>query len=145
MNSTKCWGSTQVLRKSELRCSGRVNSGAPEESTQVLRKSQLRCSGRVNCFCSTNRTSCYSGYKPSDKSWMMRGTGCIYERQNIHVSFVICDTDMWILHRNQIGTFGSVAAFLSTTLYQLQGHHDRNYNFKIYRLFLLTSNYFCSI
>jgi len=46
---SKDWATwTPLNAGGQLRCSGRVNSGAPEESNQVLRKSQLRCSGRVN-------------------------------------------------------------------------------------------------
>jgi len=36
-------------------------------------------------------TSCYSCYKPGDKSWMMKGPKCDYDKRNISV--VICDTD----------------------------------------------------
>ena len=36
--------------------------------------------------------SCYSCYKPGDKSWMSKGPHCDYDKWNISV--VICDTDI---------------------------------------------------
>jgi len=36
------------------------------------------------------RPSCYSSYKPSDKSWMGKLQGSAYDKWNIYV--VICDT-----------------------------------------------------
>jgi hypothetical protein len=36
--------------------------------------------------------ACYSRYKPDDKSWMLKGRNCDYDKQNISV--VICDTDI---------------------------------------------------
>jgi len=42
---------------------------------------ELRCSGRV-----------YSCYKPSDMSRKRKGPDCDYDKRNILVSVVICDT-----------------------------------------------------
>ena len=36
--------------------------------------------------------SCYSSYKPGDKSWMRKWPDYNYDKQNI--SMVICDTDI---------------------------------------------------
>jgi hypothetical protein len=60
--------------------------------------------------------SCYSCYKPGDKSWMRKGRYCDCDKRNIYL--VICNT--------YSATGSQVAFLLAATLYQ--GHHYKNNN-----------------
>jgi len=70
--------------------------------TPLKTEYELMCSGRISSSCSICGTSCYSCYKPVDKSWMSKGLDCDCDKRNIFV--VICDTDLVMVNQVMMGS-----------------------------------------